>query len=253
MRPAIAAVTLAAFATIAAGQSPSTRETAVPFGVGETLSYDVTYASYLVAGSAVSRIEARRSTGGATSYSIVAEGRPVPMLANLYNLYYKMDTLLDTTTLLPHRTSLYVEEGVRKRTSSTRFDRTSNRAFFEVQSEEKAEFTFDVPEQVQDGLSALYVLRTMSTRTGDSFSLPVADEGSLYRLNVRIGQEEEVAVPLGTFKALPLNLTIVDPQGQPAASNSAVWISNDSRRLPLKMQADLPIGSFVLLLRTATP
>ncbi len=253
MRLAIAAAGLVALTSITAAQT-TRRDTPVPFAVGETLTYDVTYSSYLVAGTAVSKVEGRRSVSGASSYDIVVEGRPIPMLASLYSLSYRMQTFLDTATLLPHRSALNVQEGVRKRTSRTMFDRTANRAFFEVEMPDgKDQFTFDVPQQVQDGLSALYVFRTMSIKQGDTFSLPVADEGSLYMVNARVGAPERLAVPLGTFDAVPLNITVVDETGKPAANNAAIWISTDSRRLPLKMQADLTVGTFVLLLRTATP
>jgi Protein of unknown function (DUF3108) len=33
--------------------------------------------------------------------------------------------------------------------------------------------------------------------------------------------------------------------------NMAFWLSNDPRRLPVKLQADLAIGSFVMVLREA--
>ena len=62
----------------------------MPFAVGETLTYDVTYSSYLVAGTAVSRVASRRTISGSSSYYIVVEGRPIPMLASLYNLFYNM-------------------------------------------------------------------------------------------------------------------------------------------------------------------
>ncbi len=251
-RAFVAAAAAAALSSIAAAQQ-APRDTAVPFGVGETLTYDVTYATMLTAGTAVSKVEARQSSSARSSYQIVVEGRPVPMLAKLYNLYYRMETLLDTVTLLPHRMSLYSEEGTRRRTSTTRFDRSSNTAFFEVQSDTKTAFTFDVPLQIQDGLSALYVLRTMSIKPGDTFSLPVVDEGSLYRVSARVGPPEQVVVPLGTFEGVRLDVSIVDAEGQMAAKNAGVWVSTDSRRLPLKMQADLAVGSFVLLLRSAAP
>lgn len=225
----------------------------MPFGVGETLTYDVTYATYLVAGTAISRVEARQATAGGSSYQIVVEGRPIPLLQRLYNLYYRMETLLDTATLLPHRVALHSEEGTRKRTSTTQFDRAGNRAFLEVQTETKAEYTFDVPPQIQDGLSALYILRTMSIKPGDAFSLPVVDEGTLYSVNATVGPAEQVTVGPGTIEGVRLDVSIVDPEGQPAATNAAVWVSTDSRRLPLKMQADLAVGSFVLVLRSATP
>jgi hypothetical protein len=260
LRPAVL-VALLAVAGASAAVSRSTAQTApaprrdapVPFRVGETLTYDVTYSSYLVAGTAVTTVQDRRSTPGATSYYIVVEGRPVPMLASLYRLYYKMDTLLDSVTLLPHRGSMHAEEGGRRRTALTRFDRATRKGVFEVQTEPAGRLEFDIPPQVQDGLSGLFVLRSMTLRPGDSITLPVADEGLVYNVRASATGTERLRVPLGEFDASVLKMTITDPAGQPAATNTAVWFSNDARRLPLKMQADLPVGSFVLLLRQATP
>ena len=258
MRPALLAIggvaVAASLSALPAAQAPRSRvEATVPFGVGESLTYDVTYSSYIVAGTAVTRVQDKRSTPGATSYYIVAEGRPVPMLASLYRFYYKMDTLLDSVTLLPHRGSVYAEEGTRKRTALTRYDRNTLTAEFEVQSDAGGRMEFDIPAQVQDGLSGLYVLRSMNLRTGERFTLPIADEGVVYDLRADVTGSERVRVPLGDFDATVLKVSITDPDGKPAATNTGVWFSNDSRRLPLKIQADLPMGSFVLLLRQASP
>jgi hypothetical protein len=257
--PAVLLVLVAALGALAevpastAQPTGTRREAAVPFRVGESLTYDVTYSSYLVAGTAVTTVQDKRATPGATSYYIVVEGRPVPMLASLYRLYYKMDTLLDSATLLPHRGSMHAEEGNRRRTALTRFDRTARKGFFEVQTEPGGRLEFDIPPQVQDGLSGLYVLRSMPLKPGDAFTLPVADEGVVYNVRANVAGSERLRVPFGEFDASMLKVTITDPAGQPAAANTAVWISNDTRRLPLKMQADLAVGSFVLLLRQVSP
>jgi hypothetical protein len=251
----LAATGLALLASFSGAQParPQRVEAAVPFAVGERLTYDVTYSSYLVAGTAVTTVQDKRPLPEGTSYNISVEGRPVPLLANLYRLYYKMDTMLDSVTLLPHRGSLYTEEGTSKRTTTTRFDRTARKASFEVQAETSGRLDFDIPQQVQDGLSALYVLRAMTFKPGQTVTIPVADEGMIYSVRVDVGATERLRVPLGDFNALLLKVGITDAKGQPAAANTALWISTDSRRLPLKMQADLAVGSFVLLLRTATP
>jgi hypothetical protein len=233
-------------------RAPQRAEAAVPFAVGETLTYDVTYSSYLVAGTAISKVQDRRPSPGGPAYYIVVEGRPVPMLANLYRMYYKMDTLLDTVTLLPHRGTLHTEQGSRKRLTMTAYDRNARKASFEVHAERVGRLEFDIPPQVQDGLSALYVLRAFSIKAGDSITLPVADEGRVYQVKAEATGPERITVPLGEFNAAGLKLTITDPDGQPAAANTAVWISTDARRLPVKVQSDLPVGSFVLLLRQAT-
>src|SRR5687767_8953535 len=81
-------------------QPPARREATVPFRAGETLTYDVSWSSYLVAGTAMTTVHGTQPSGGSDAYYIVAEGRPIPILARLYNLSYKMDTLLDTATLL---------------------------------------------------------------------------------------------------------------------------------------------------------
>lgn len=227
-------------------------DTRVPFKVGETLTFDVAWSSYLVAGTAVSTVRERRPVAGnAAAYYIVAEGRPLPLIARLYSLYYKMDTLLDTATLLPRQMTLYSEEGRRQRLGTTRFDRPSRRALFELSGDTTMKTDVNVPPQVQDGLSALYAIRASAINAGTRLSYPIIDEGSLYTVSMQATNVERVRVPLGEMSAWKLGVTIVDAQGQPVGENIGVWISNDPRRLPVKMQAELPVGDFTLALRDA--
>ena len=106
-----------------AAPRPARVERAVPFHVGETLTYDVSWSTYLTAGTAVATVKEKKASFNSTAYYIVAEGRPTPLVAKLYSLYYKLDTLLDSYTLLPQRGSVYSEEGSRHRFRTTRFDR----------------------------------------------------------------------------------------------------------------------------------
>ena len=266
MRPAAAAVLgLLALTLPAASQPPSATpppppgagrvqklaEASVPFKVGETLSYDVSWSSFLVAGTATATVKEKRPSFESIAYYVVAEGRSLPLLARLYNLYYKMDALVDSRTLLSQRGSLYAEEAADHRLAATRFDRAARRAFFEVQSEQTTKSDYAVPPGTQDGLTVLYALRTRALKAGDRVVTPVADGGSLYTVSAEIAAPEMVRVPLGEFSAWNLKVNIVNAQGQAAWKNVAIWISNDARRLPVKLQAELPIGHFVLALRDA--
>jgi hypothetical protein len=226
-------------------------EAAVPFKAGETLTYDVSWSSVLVAGTATATVVEKKPSSNSTAYYIVAEGRPLPMLARLYKLYYKMDTLVDSFTLLSQRGSLYSEEGADHQLASTRFDRTARRAFYERQQQTTAKADFPVPANTQDGLAILYTLRTRALMAGEEFTTPVADRGALYAVKVDVGAPGQVKVPLGEFAAWNLKAGITDARGQPVWKNIVVWISNDVRRLPVKMQAELPVGQFVLALREA--
>src|SRR5471032_1582837 len=125
-------------------------ERSVPFTVGETLTYDVSWSAFLTAGTVVTTVKEKRSSYNSTAYYIVAEGRPTPLVAKLYTLYYKLDTLLDSYTLLPQRGSVYSEEGKRHRFKATSFDRGAQKASFEYQTETTSKRDFPVSPVVQD-------------------------------------------------------------------------------------------------------
>ena len=256
-RAALGVIVLAASlflpSTAGAQRAASRREATVPFGVGETLTYDVSWSSFLVAGTATVRVVEKKPSLNSTAYSIVVEGRPVPLVARLYSLYYKMDTLLDSVTLLSQRGSLYSEEGTGRTLGTTRFDRDARRAFYEWQQETTEKVDYPIPEGTQDGLAVLYTLRGRGLKTGEQFSVPVADGGSLYTIHVQVGALEPVRTPAGQFSAWNMKVGIIDAQSQPVWKNNEIWISNDARRLPVKLQAELPVGHFVLTLRDITP
>jgi hypothetical protein len=234
-----------------ARQAPPSRDAAVPFKVGETLTFDVTWSNYLVAGTATLRVVDRRASLGAPAYTVVAEGRPVQLLAKLYTLYYKLESLVEAASLLPQRTTYYAEEGAARTTTITRFDRAARKASFEVQQDKTTKTMVDIGPRTQDGLSAIYTLRTMAFRAGDVYTFAVLDDGQLYTARLAVGPTEMVAVPHGQTRAWNVKVAITDADGQPAGSNAAVWISTDGRRLPIKLQADLAVGNFVLALREA--
>ena len=225
----------------------------MPFAVGETLTYDVSWSSILMAGTAVATVKEKTPASGSTAYTIVAEGRPIPIVARLYALYYKMDTLLDSVSLLPRRGSLFAEEGKDRRTSITTFDRAAKRVFFEEKTDTTTKLDYAVPAATQDGLSTLYFMRSRTFKVGDRIAVPVADSGSLYNVDITVGAPELVKVPFVQTTAWPLRGVIKDSDGMPVWNNIVVWISTDARRLPLKMQADLTIGTFVLALHDDHP
>ena len=254
----VAALVLVAITSLQAQRktTPSPRpaprvERAVPFRVGETLTYDVSWSSFLTAGTAVATVKEKKPSFNSTAYYIVAEGRPTPLVAKLYTLYYKLDTLLDAYTLLPQRGTVYSEEGSRHRFRITRFDRVARRAFFEYQTTTTVKADFAVSPVVQDALSAIYVLRAVPFKAGDRMTMPVSDNGENYKVQIDVGAAERVRTPMGEVSAWKVRPTVFDSKNHTVGRNMAIWLSDDARRLPVKFQAELPVGSFILTLREA--
>jgi len=225
------------------------REAEVPFRVGERLTYDVAWQTYLIAGSATTTVLEKKPSFSSTAYYIVAEGRPLPLIQRLYAIYYKMDTLFDSFSTLSQQSVLYAEEGNDRRTATTRFDRAARKALVERQSETVAREEVAVPTDATDGLATLYALRARTFNAGDKVTVPVVDNGTLYSVNVEAIGPEHLRMRVGEFDAWNLHITIFDPKKQQVGKNISVMMSRDERRLPLRIQADLPVGYFVLALK----
>ena len=234
-------------AASAAKAGPAERP--VPFRAGETLTFDVSWSQYLTAGTATVTLREKRPSFDSTAYYIVAEGRPTPLLSKLYTLYYKVDTLLDVFTLLPQRGSVDSEEGSHKRMKATRFDQAARRGAYEVTTATVVKKDLVLPAYTQDPLSAIYVIRALPLKLGSTVTMPVADNGTVYRVHVQVLAQEVIATPLGRLTAWKIVPTILDEAGKPTGEKFGLWISDDARRLPLKMEADLAVGRFVIVLK----
>lgn len=221
----------------------------VPFRAGEVLEYDIGWSSYVTAGTAIVSVKDKKASYGSTAYYVVAEGRPTPLLSKLYTLFYKADTLIDAYSLLPQRGSLYVEEGKRRRMKTTTFNHPAKQAKYEVQTATRVEKTLALPGFTQDALSALYVLRSIPMKPGDKFNMPVTDAGDIYKVQMQVGAAEAVKTPLGTMNALKIVPLITAPKGAPPPRGLAIWISDDARRLPLRIEAQIAVGKFTVALR----
>jgi hypothetical protein len=227
------------------------KEKAVPFKLGETLDYDVGWSSFVTAGTAEIVVKEKKPSYGSTAYYIVAEGRPTPIVAKLYTLYYKADTLLDVFSLLPQRGSLYSEEGKRRRMKTTMFDQAAKKATYEIETRTVAKKDLAIPAFTQDALSAIYVLRSIPFKSGEKFNMPVTDNGKVYKVLMQVGAVEPVQTGIGTINGLKITPVITGPD-KDSPKGLALWVSDDARRLPLKMEAQLLVGKFVITLSKAT-
>jgi hypothetical protein len=219
--------------------------------VGESLTYDVSWSSYLTAGTAVTTVKDKQPSGGSTAYHIVAEGRTTPLLQALYTLQYKMETWLDSVTLLPQRASGSSVEGRRRRLRTTIFDRAAKRAHYEIQTATVVKEDVLIAPDEQDALSAIYVLRTIPLKPGAALTMPVTDDGATYQARFEVGAAERVRVPIGEMSARKIAASVADANGRSVGRNLAIWIADNAQRWPVKLQADLVAGSFTLLLRDA--
>ena len=59
-------------------------EVRVPFRAGELLTYDVSYSTYVTAGTVTMNVQSKRPSYNSVAYYVVAEARPTPLMSKLY-------------------------------------------------------------------------------------------------------------------------------------------------------------------------
>jgi hypothetical protein len=237
--------------SVLAKPSAPSVERQVPYKAGEVLAFDISWSDYLTAANATVTVRDKRSSFGSTAYYLVAEGQPVGLLAAIYSVYYKVDSLVDVSTLLPQRGSVFSQEGRHRRMQVTRFDQGQRRATYEMTTTTVYKRELRLTSPAHDPLSALFFLRTLTMRQGETTAMAVVNDGELFNVNVTIAGRETLETPLGRQSAWKLIPRVLDSRGKPAGDELAIWISDDSRRLPLRIDAKLEVGVFRLVLREA--
>jgi len=221
----------------------------VPFKVGEVLTYDVSWTAFLTAGTMTLSVKERQSNAGDARYHLIAEGAPSSTLRRLYALYYKAESWLNTRTLQPALSSIYSDENGRKRHKISTF-RGNGRIDYEVRTASTARSTVTVDPTSQDALGAIYVLRALPLVPGQRpLVIPVVDSGKSYSMRVTVAGREPVKTGIGSLPAVKLTLAVTNVHDRAAGTDTlTLWMSEDARRLPLKMQAGLTVGSIQLTL-----
>lgn len=221
----------------------------VPFKAGEVLTYDVSWTTFLTAGSMTLAVKERQAGAGGARYYLVAEGAPSSTLRKLYSLYYKAESMLDTRTLRPTLSTIYSDENGRKRHKISTF-RGNGRLDYEVRTASTVKTSVAVDPTSQDALSVIYILRVLPLAPGQRpFVVPVVDSGKSYSMRVSVIGRETVKTGLGSVPAVKLSLAVTNPKDRAAGTDTlTLWMSDDARRLPLKMQAGLAVGSIQMTL-----
>jgi len=129
----------------------------------------------------------------------------------------------------------------------TRFLWKENKVLY---TQHKQTDTYDVPAGHLSVLDAFFAVRKMQLRPGQTLSIPVFDSRKRYEVVVGIEPKlEKLRAPWGGF----VDCMVVTPQLKTEGIFSSIgtikiWLTNDSRRIPVKMTAEIKIGHIVAVL-----
>lgn len=175
--------------------------------------------------------------------------------AKLFNLRFReqIESIVDAGSFTVRKTKKVDEQGKRARVSETIYgdgkvrwtERDPNNPSRPPRS---AESTF--AGQVQDVLSAIYYLRTQPLEVGRSFEITVSDSGAVYQVPVQVIEKKRKKTVLGRVETLRVDPEVFGPNRMLSGDGQfSIWITDDSRRVPVSARIKLKYGTFDITLR----
>jgi len=208
------------------------------FGVGERLVFDVNY-GMINAGEAIMHVASYDSLNGRQCYRVEFRVNSAPSFSWIYKVEDTYRTFIDVHTLAPWRFEQHIREGSYRRDFVAEFDQIRRLAV-------TADSVYEVPEYVHDIMSAFYFTRTMDFSTaapGDETLLHNFYKDRSFELVVRFLGRQELEVAAGTFRTVVVEPLVKEGGLFKSEGRLVVWLTDDERKMPVRVNSKVIIGS----------
>jgi hypothetical protein len=220
-------------------------EPPMPFRIGETLTYHVTWAGFSNAATAELSVTEHRQILGWRTWHFRASAHTLSPLRFFMTVDDQIDSYADVKTFesRQYETHLIEMGSIENQILHPSSVAQPHRTGIPVVA---------VLPGTLDPLGTLYAFRTVDWRQTPEFRAPVYDGQDI--LEIRARQEvrsETVAVDAGNFSAARISVHLYKQGVEVTQESFIIWLANDARRTPVLLQAELPLGSVRIELTSA--
>ena len=209
------------------------------FGFGERLEYSVGY-KFITAGYAVFQVGKEPVlVNDHQCYDIRFDVASLASLEFLYKVRDRYRTMVDIDGLFPWRFEQTIREGGFSKDFAASFDQTDHHAI-------TTEGTFKIPPFVHDVVSALYHVRTHDLRSmkkGDVIQMHNFFDRETHELQIRVLGRQQIEVEAGIFNTIVIEPIIKQGGLFKSDGRILIWLSDDERKIPVKVSSKILIGS----------
>ncbi len=212
----------------------------LPFGPGETLTYDIAWNGSTTAATMVLTVGERSADG----LPIRADVETVGLTRFLAAVDAVYTTYASPKTVLGNRTEYETTFNGKSHRGSTVFDRKKNVAV-------SSQATTPIGPETSDGLSLFYRLRALPLKSGEVLTLDGVEGRNRRQVRAVVEARESIASTNGSIPAIRVAfMPIVG--GQPDDRDQVrVWYSDDVARVPLLVTAEPDVGAIRVTLKSA--
>ncbi len=215
------------------------------FAAGEWFQFRIHYGIF---NASYATLELKETTlNNKEVYHVKGYGETTGMARWFFKVEDDYQSYFDKETIKPYKFIRKIDEGGHTKDIEIDFDHDNNKAIITDHKHNKTN-TLKTPDNVQDLLSAFYYLRNnydeKSIEVGDEIVLDLLyEEDETFKFKLKFLRRETISTKFGNVKCLKFRPYVQSGRVFKEEESLTMWISDDQNKIPLRIQADLAIGS----------
>ncbi|WP_418602321.1 DUF3108 domain-containing protein [Hwangdonia sp.] len=215
------------------------------FGDGEWFKFRMSYSNWLKAGEATLTVKDSK-LNNKDVYHVVGKGKTTGMIKWFFKVKDRYESYFDKHTLLPYRFIRDIDEGGHTKDIEIDFDQKNNKAHVNDKKHNK-KTVWNTKPNIQDMVSTYYYLRNnidvSKLKIGDEFKIDMFFDEETYGFKLQYLGEETISTNFGKIEALKFRPYVMAGRVFKEEESLTLWVSKDKNKVPLRIKADLAVGS----------
>ncbi len=211
-----------------------TNSSGAPFIIGERLTYHVSWSSFPSAARIEMEVAGQGQFFGQESYQLQTRVETLGQVRSLFgDIENQYTSYVSLRNAVPHRTVGSVRQGQKQVEEITVFDQSKRQAVFSDDT------TITIPTGTYDLASLVYGLRLLPLANGAKLKLSALYGKEVIEFEAVVKGRERIVTQTGAYNTIHVKFY---PKGKYDKYRGYVYLSDDSRRLPVMVKARLDIG-----------
>jgi len=220
------------------------------FKRGEVLNFKMTYGFFTVGKGSMQISPQYFKMNGRDCFKIEVVGRTVGMVDWVADVNDLWGAYIDTAALVPHQFYRKIREGRYTKDEWTYFDQINKKIQVVVLDDKtgklKEPVSYDAPEQVRDMFGGFMILRTFDIskiKPKDTLTISGFFEDVFYHQKIIFKGRETIKTKIGKVRTIVFIPIMPKNKVFDGENSVTAWFSDDKNRIPVKINAEMFIGS----------
>lgn len=220
------------------------------FTKGEVLHYKMSYGIFSIGRGSTTIHENYHKMNSRDCFKVDVFGRTTGMVDWVADVNDQWGAYIDTAALVPHMAYRKIREGRYKKDEIITFDHPAKKIQVKVFNHKTGQYkeplNYDAPLQVRDLIAGFMYMRTKDfskLKVNDTILVEGFFEDTFYKLKILYKGKETIKTKAGKFRAIVLKPLMPDNKLFNGENSITAWFSDDKNKIPLKISADMFIGS----------